>query len=118
MGRERKVGGLMENFYIIKDRLNEAMKIRGINLSELADLSGLNKSSVSRYLNGKMVPRTSQIGKMAAALDVSPTWILGYNVTMSGDEITEIDTSKLSDRNREKLFVYYQALLDSQEEVK
>lgn len=108
----------LENFYIIKDRLNEAMRLRGLNLSELAELSGLNKSSVSRYLNGKMVPRTPQISKMATALGVSPTWVLGYNVTMDGEEIKEIDTSKLSDRNKEKLFVYYQALIDSQEESK
>ena len=108
----------MNNLYIIKDRLNEAMKFRDLNLTELAELSGLNKSSVSRYLNGKMVPRSTQIGKLATALGVSPTWILGSNVSMDGEEIKEIDTSKLTDRNKEKLFVYYQALIDSQEEGK
>lgn len=104
----------LENFYIIKDRLNEAMRLRGLNLSELAELSGLNKSSVSRYLNGKMVPRTPQISKMATALGVSPTWVLGYNVTMDGKELADIDITKLSDLNKEKLFAYYQALIDSQ----
>lgn len=105
----------MDNLYIIKDRLNEAMKLRGMNGTELAKLTGLNKSSVSRYLSGNMIPRTDAIGKMASALKVSPTWVLGYNVTMDGEEIRDIDLDKLSDRNQEKLFAYYQALLDSQE---
>lgn len=108
----------MDNLYIIKDRLNEAMKLRGVNITELATMTGLNKSTVSRYLSGTCIPRTPQIGTMANALGVSPTWILGYEVTMSGEEIKEIDTSKLTDRNKEKLFVYYQALIDSQEEGK
>lgn len=105
----------MDNIYIIKDRLNEAMKIRGMNITELAELSGLNKSTVSRYLSGICIPRTNAIGKMATALKVSPTWVLGYNVTIDGQEIRDLDLHKLSDRNQEKLFAYYQALLDSQE---
>lgn len=108
----------MDNLYIIKDRLNEAMKMRGLNITELASLSGLNKSTVSRYLSGAVIPRTPQIGTMAKVLNVSPSWVLGYDVTMSGEELPAIDTSKLSELNKEKLFAYYQALIDSQEETK
>ena len=104
----------MENLYIIKDRLNEAMKLRGLNITEFAALCGLNKSTVSRYLSGTCIPRTPQIGSMAKALGVSPTWILGYDVTMDGKELADIDITKLSDLNKEKLFAYYQALIDSQ----
>ena len=104
----------MDNLYIIKDRLNEAMRLRGMNLSELAERSGLNKSSVSRYLSGNMIPRSNAIEKMAIALTVSPTWVLGYDVTMDGEEIRHIELDRLSDLNKEKIFAYYQALLDSQ----
>ena len=106
----------MEDLYIIKDRLTEAMNLRQMNITELAEKSGLNKSTVSRYLSGSCIPRTNAIGKMANALNVSPTWVLGYNVTMDGEEIIDLDINKLSDRNQEKLFAYYQALLDSQED--
>lgn len=106
----------MNNFYIIKDRLNEAMRLRGLNLSELAELSGLNKSSVSRYLTGKMIPRTAAIGKLAQVLDVSPSWILGYNVNMDGSEPPKIEIQKLNEDNKARLFAYYQALIDSQED--
>lgn len=105
----------MDNLYIIKDRLNEALALRKMNISELALKSGLNKSSVSRYLSGQMIPRSIAIGKMATALSVSPTWVLGYDVTMDGKEIRHIDLGQLTEVNQEKLMAYYQALLDTQE---
>ena len=103
----------MDNLYIIKDRLNEALKLRGMSAAELSKKSGLAKSSVSRYLTGENVPRSIAIGKMATALNVSPAWILGYNLTIDGKEI-EIDMDKLTDGNKEKLIAYYQGLIDSQ----
>ena len=105
---------LLDNLYIIKDRLNAAMKIRQVNITELASMSGLNKSTVSRYLTGAVIPRSDAIGKMATALGVSPTWVLGYEVTMDGKEIRQIDLTQLSEINQEKIMAYYQALLDSQ----
>ena len=104
----------MDNIYIIKDRLNEAMKLRGLNMTELADKSGLNKSTVSRYLAGTCIPRSPQIGRLAQALTVSPTWILGYDVTMDGEEIPKIEFHKLNAENQTRLLAYYQALIDSQ----
>lgn len=106
----------MDINYKIKDRLNEAMRLRGLTGSELAEKSGLNKSSVSRYLNGENVPRSLAIGKMAKALDVSPAWLLGYDLTIDGKEIVRIDTDRLNEVNKAKILAYYQGLLDSQEE--
>ena len=104
----------MNNLYVIKERLIEAMKLRGMTATELASKSGLAKSSVSRYLSGENIPRSIAIGKMANALDVSPAWILGYNLTMDGKEIQNVDIDKLTEENKSRLFAYYQALLDSQ----
>lgn len=106
----------MDNLFIIKNRLNEAMQLRQCTVSELAKKSGLSKSSVSRYLTGENIPRSIAIGKLANALNVSPTWILGYNVTIDGKEIIDIDTDKLTDENKARLTAYYQALLDTQKE--
>ena len=103
----------MENLFIIKDRINEALQMRGMTASELAKKSGIAKSSISRYLTGENVPRSIAIEKIATALNVSPTWLLGYNVTTDGQEI---DVEKLSDANKTRLIAYYQALLDTQKE--
>ena len=56
------------------------------------------------------------IGKMANALGVSPTWVLGYDVTIDGKEPAHIDLDKLNEINKAKIAAYYQALLDSQED--
>lgn len=104
----------MDNLYIIKERLIEAMKLRGMTATELANKSGLAKSSVSRYLTGENIPRSIAIGKMANALNVSPAWILGYNLTIDGQEIPNIEIDKLTEDNKTRLFAYYQALIDSQ----
>lgn len=106
----------MDNLYIIKERLNEALKLRGMNAAELASKSGLAKSSVSRYLSGENIPRSIAIGKMANALNVSPAWILGYNLTIDGKEIPTIELDKLSPENQTRLIAYYQGLIDSQRE--
>ena len=108
----------MESIYKIRERLNEALYMRGMTAAELANASGINKSSLSRYLTGENIPRSKAIGKLAQALNVSPAWILGYNVTIDGKTVIEIDLNNLSEENRTRLQAYYQALLDSQEDKK
>lgn len=100
--------------YKIKDRLNEALRLRGLSAAELASKSGLQRSSVSRYLSGENVPRSLAIGKMAEALDVSPAWLLGYDLTIDGKEKPRVDMDQLTDANKARLVAYYQALLDAQ----
>lgn len=108
----------MDNLYIIKDRLNEALQKRKMTAADLASKTGINKSSISRYLSGENIPRSLAIGKMAKALDVNPAWVLGYEVSMDNAveaEAEVISLENLSEINREKIKAYYQALLDSQE---
>ena len=108
---------LQKFFYIgnmFRAERPQAMRLRGMNITELAERSGLNKSTVSRYLSGTCIPRSKAIEQMAIVLTFSPAWVLGYDVTMDGEEIRHIDIDKLTDLNKEKIFAYYQALLDSQ----
>lgn len=99
----------------IKDRLQEALTVRGMTASDLANKSGINKGAISKYLKGTVTPKQTAIGILASALDVSPSWLLGYDLTMDGKEPPVIDISKLNDINKEKIAAYYQALIDSQE---
>lgn len=102
--------------YKIKDRINEGMTMRGLTAAELAVKAGMNKSSLSRYLSGETIPRSRAIGKLAAALNVSPAWLLGYDLTPEGKPIIHVDLDKLNEGNKARLVAYYQALLDSQED--
>lgn len=103
----------MEEF---KDRLKEALDLRQMMPVELARKSGINKGSISKYLKGGYLPKQNNIGAMAEALNVSPTWLMGYNVTMDGELLPpEIQLDKLTEENRTRILAYYQALIDSQE---
>ena len=62
---------------IFKDRLNEAMKARGIRATELAQRTGLSKARISQYVNGKFIPKSDAILLIAEALGVSELWLMG-----------------------------------------
>ena len=98
----------------IKERLAEALKVRDMTAAELARRSGVDKGSISNYLKGKFIPKQNAIGSMARALNVSPAWLMGYPVTMDGQEYEQIEFDKLTQINKAKLMAYYQALIDSQ----
>ena len=107
----------MDNLYIIKNRLNEALTLRNMTRNELAEKSGINKGTISRYLRGETIPRSLAIGRIARALDVNPAWVLGYDVPMEGDSMPiEINVELLTNTNQQKLLAYYEGLLDSQKE--
>ena len=66
----------------IKDRIKEALEVRSMTAAELSKKSGIGKGSISKYLNGLVVPKQSAIGEMAKALNVSPAWLRGFDVDM------------------------------------
>ena len=64
----------------LRDRLREALNDNSMRPAELAERCDIPKSMVSYYLSGKSVPKADRIYKMAQALGVSESWLLGYNV--------------------------------------
>lgn len=63
----------------IKDRLNKAIEMKNISVSDLADRAGLNRATVYRYLQGKVVPKQNAIYAMSKVLGVTPVWLLGFD---------------------------------------
>lgn len=101
----------------IKDRLKKAIDARDITAADLARKSGINKGAISKYLKGTVIPKQSAVGDLARALDVSPAWLLGYEVNERGELLQpQIQLYKLNSENQQKLLGYYQALLDAQTE--
>ena len=101
----------MEDF---KDRLRFAMSLKGYTAADLSRRSGVGKDALSHYLKGDFLPKQEKIGALAEALGVSPSWLIGFQVSIDGKELKTIDVDKLTDINKAKLEAYYQALLDSQ----
>ena len=67
---------------IFKDRLTEAMALRGMRASELAKRTGLSKARISQYVHGKFIPKSDAILTIAEALGVSELWLMGRTDSM------------------------------------
>ena len=74
----------------IASRLNKALSLRKMKPIELAEKTGIDKGSISSYLSGRYKPKSKNIYIMAKILDISPTWLLGYDVDINNDEIINI----------------------------
>lgn len=66
----------------IKNRLNKAILIRNIKPVELSKKTGISKSSLSEYIKGTHEPKRTTIYILAEALNVSPAWLLGFDIPM------------------------------------
>ena len=67
-------------------RIEQALTIRNMKPSELCKLAQVPKSSLSLYLRGAYDPKQDIIYQMAIVLNVSETWLMGYDVPMEREE--------------------------------
>lgn len=61
-------------------RLAEAMALSGKKQIDLVKETGLNRSTISRYVAGSCEPKQDAIYKLAASLNVTEMWLWGYDV--------------------------------------
>lgn len=67
----------------LKDRLREALDAAGMKPIELSEATGIPKSMISYYLNGKTKPKADRIYSISQKLGVSEAWLLGYDTPMT-----------------------------------
>lgn len=65
------------------ERLQQAMDLIGKKQADLVEATGLNKSTISRYMSGQVEPKQKAVMALAKALDVSEMWLWGYDVPMN-----------------------------------
>lgn len=76
-----------------QQRLREALSARNMLPIELSRLSGIGKSAISQYLSGKVTPKQDKIYKLAQALKVNESWLMGYDEPMEqSPPITSVDS--------------------------
>lgn len=88
--------GLVDTF---SNRLKIAMKIRNIKATELSNKTGIAKSSLSEYINGKYEAKQDGVYLISKALNINEAWLMGCDVPM--ERIT--DNKNIPDINY-KLF--------------
>ena len=67
----------------LRDRLRQAMDLRGLRATDLVEKTGIPKGTISYYLSGKTEPKADRLYLLAQVLDVSEAWLLGYDVAMN-----------------------------------
>ena len=64
----------------LKERLRLALLEANMKPIELSERTGIPKSMISYYLNGKTKPKADRIYTICKVLGVSEAWLLGYDV--------------------------------------
>ncbi|MCI7344227.1 MAG: helix-turn-helix domain-containing protein [Fusobacterium necrophorum] len=67
-------------------RIRQALEIRNLKQIELSEKSGVKPSALNQYISGKIVPRQKALSALALALNVSETWLMGYNVPIERNQ--------------------------------
>lgn len=91
-----------------KEKVADLMDHRGINQKQLAQLSGITESSVSRYLHSDKRPRMDIVVNFAKALHVETEYLLDENeksesaynsiataIARNGNELTPEEKNQL-----------------------
>lgn len=69
------------------NRLSYALTIRNMKPIELSEITKIDKSKISSYMSGRYKAKTDGLKLIADALNVSPIWLMGYDVPMERDII-------------------------------
>lgn len=76
----------------------------------------LGKSDISQYVSGKVTPGQDKLSMLGMALDVSETWLMGYDVPIERNESTIKRLTAYANAfnlNEQKILLLYNKLNDS-----
>lgn len=63
----------------VSERLKIAMKETGKKQADLVRATGIDKGSISHYVSGRYEPKSDAISRLAFVLDVSESWLWGFD---------------------------------------
>ena len=63
----------------VGEQIRAARKAAKLTQEQLANKLGVRHSVISKYENGMIEPSLTQMEKIAAALDVTPSFLIGYD---------------------------------------
>ena len=81
-----------------RNRFEKAMEFRGMTAADVCRKSGLSDALVSGYRTGRQEPKRERISILAKALNVSPTWLMGFNVPIIDINIQIPNEKEASER--------------------
>lgn len=106
-------------------RLRRIMEERGLKQRDILEKAApycekykikLNKSDLSQFVNGKVVPGQWKLTILGMALGVSETWLMGYDVPMEREKPTPVTEDGLEDPLDKQLMEYVKKLTPDQKD--
>ena len=101
----------MSTQYERKNRIAEALSIKGWKQVDLVERTGIAKSSINAWVKQNWQPKQKSLMKMAKVLEVSEMWLAGYDVPMErpvaqvkSDELIQLITEIRKDNDLQHLF--------------
>lgn len=64
------------------ERIKEALSIKNLKASDLCNMTGISKSTMSQYISGLYEPKQDRVWLICKALHVDEAWLMGYDVPM------------------------------------
>jgi transcriptional regulator with XRE-family HTH domain len=98
-------------------RLNDAITKADMTQAELSMRTGISEAAISNYRKGKYEPKHKQIYLLAVALNVSPSWLMGFDIDENEDRLDQALTSlwsSLTDEQKSQALAYMQFLIANQ----
>lgn len=70
------------------ERIRAYREFRGLNQLQLAELSGINVSTIRKYELGLRNPKPDQLAKIASALGLNLSVFMDFNINTAGDVLS------------------------------
>lgn len=81
----------MKTIDTFQNRLEKALNARNMKPVELHEKTGISESLISKYLSNNAIARQKKLSLLADALNVNEVWLMGYDVPMEKEIITNND---------------------------
>lgn len=90
------------------NRLKKALNKAGLNQTQLAEKTKIDKSLISNYLAGNYNAKQDKLTLIANVLDVDETWLMGFDVP----EKTKISKININKINTDELILLLEKNID------
>ncbi len=87
----------------IAERIKKALELQNMKQADLVEKTGIGKSSISTYISGEYEPKQRNIYKLAKALNVNESWLMGYDVPIYRNYIPGQDYGTFTPKTMELL---------------
>lgn len=81
---------------LFKERFKQERISKGITQKSLSEILGVDRTSISKYENGKQLPEVPVLEKMANYFDVSTDYLLGKTDKRNTETKKEINATTIA----------------------